>query len=70
MDREERIRRSAHEIRERERRPEGREQEHWDQEHWDQAVQVIESEGSQAERGLVAPAVGTASDPDTNKSGG
>ncbi|AEH90845.1 MULTISPECIES: DUF2934 domain-containing protein [Mesorhizobium] len=65
MDREERIRRSAHEIRERERRPEGREQE-----HWDQAVQVIESEGSQAERGLVAPAVGTASDPDTNKSGG
>lgn len=31
MDREERIRRRAHEIWEREGRPEGREREHWDQ---------------------------------------
>ncbi|TIY01229.1 MAG: DUF2934 domain-containing protein [Mesorhizobium sp.] len=46
MDREERIRRRAHEIWEREGRPEGRERE-----HWDQAVQEIEAEDSEAERG-------------------
>ncbi|PBC02781.1 DUF2934 domain-containing protein [Mesorhizobium sp. WSM3860] len=67
MDREERIRRRAHEIWERAGRPEGRQQE-----HWDQAVQEIESEGSEAERGPVAPdpIVGAASDPNTNKPGG
>jgi hypothetical protein len=67
MDREERIRQRAHEIWEREGRPEGREQE-----HWDQAVQEIESESSEAERGPVAPdpAVGVGSDPAANRPGG
>ncbi|AZO12071.1 MULTISPECIES: DUF2934 domain-containing protein [unclassified Mesorhizobium] len=67
MDREERIRRRAHEIWEREGRPEGRQQE-----HWDQAVQEIEAEGSEAERGPVAPdpTVGAGSDPNTNRPGG
>ncbi|MER8827705.1 DUF2934 domain-containing protein [Mesorhizobium sp. M0938] len=60
MDREERIRRRAHEIWEREGRPEGRERE-----HWDRAVQEIEAEGSEAERGPVVPdpTVGAGSDP-------
>ncbi|RWP80049.1 MAG: DUF2934 domain-containing protein [Mesorhizobium sp.] len=59
---EERIRRRAHEIWEREGRPQGRERE-----HWDQAVQEIEAEGSEAERGPVVPdpTVGAASEPDT-----
>lgn len=67
MDREEQIKRRAHQIWEREGRPKGRQQE-----HWDQAVQEIASEGSEAERGPVAPdpAVGVASDPNTNKPGG
>ncbi|MGX8012792.1 DUF2934 domain-containing protein [Mesorhizobium sp. ORM8.1] len=66
MDREERIKRRAHELWERERRPEGRQQE-----HWDQAVQEVESEGSEAERGPVArdPTVGAGSDPAINKQG-
>ncbi|TPI10967.1 DUF2934 domain-containing protein [Mesorhizobium sp. B4-1-3] len=66
MDREERIRQRAHEIWEREGRPEGRQQE-----HWDQAVQEIESEGSEAERGPVTPdpAVGVGSDPAANRAG-
>ncbi|RWC55127.1 DUF2934 domain-containing protein [Mesorhizobium sp.] len=53
--REERIKRRAYEIWEREGRPTGREQE-----HWDQAVQEIEAEGSEAERGPVVsdPTVG------------
>jgi hypothetical protein len=42
--REERIKRRAYEIWEREGRPTGREQE-----HWDQAVQEIEGEGSRPE---------------------
>jgi hypothetical protein len=67
MDREERIKRRAHELWEHEGRPEGRQQE-----HWDQAVQEVESEGSEAERGPVAPdqAVGAGSDLTTNKPGG
>ncbi|WP_214475574.1 DUF2934 domain-containing protein [Mesorhizobium sp. dw_380] len=48
--REERIKRRAYEIWEREGRPTGREQE-----HWDQAVQEIEAEGSENERGPVVP---------------
>ncbi|MDX8515378.1 DUF2934 domain-containing protein [Mesorhizobium captivum] len=66
MDREERIKRRAYEIWEREGRPKGREQE-----HWDQAVQEIEAEGSESERGPVAPGptAGTAPEPDTNKPG-
>ncbi|TIV00661.1 MAG: DUF2934 domain-containing protein [Mesorhizobium sp.] len=61
MDREERIRRRAHEIWEREGRPEGRERE-----HWDQAMQEIEAEDSEAERGPVVPdpTVGANSEPD------
>ena len=67
MDREERIRQRAHEIWEREGRPKGREQE-----HWNQAVQEIESESSEAERGPIAPdpAVGISSDPAGNRPGG
>lgn len=62
MDREARIMRRAHEIWEREGRPEGRERE-----RWDQAVQEIEAEGSEAERGPVVPdpTVGADSEPDT-----
>ncbi|MCA0048141.1 DUF2934 domain-containing protein [Mesorhizobium sp. B283B1A] len=49
MDRrEERIKRRAYEIWEREGRPTGREQE-----HWDQAVQEIEAEDPETERGPV-----------------
>ncbi|MER9328467.1 DUF2934 domain-containing protein [Mesorhizobium sp. M0152] len=48
--REERIKRRAYEIWERQGRPAGREQE-----NWDQAVQEIEAEGSEAERGPVVP---------------
>ncbi|MER9301838.1 DUF2934 domain-containing protein [Mesorhizobium sp. M0496] len=48
--REERIKRRAYEIWEREGRPTGREQE-----HWDQAVQEIEGEGPEAERGPIVP---------------
>lgn len=44
--REERIKRRAYEIWEREGRPTGREQE-----HWDQAVQEIEGEGPEAQGG-------------------
>ncbi|MCA0030238.1 MULTISPECIES: DUF2934 domain-containing protein [unclassified Mesorhizobium] len=53
--REERIKRRAYEIWEREGRPAGREQE-----HWDQAVQEIEAEGPETERGPVVsdPTVG------------
>ncbi|UCI28178.1 DUF2934 domain-containing protein [Mesorhizobium sp. B2-8-5] len=67
MDGEERIRQRAHEIWEREGRPEGRQQE-----HWDQAVQEIEPEGSEVERGPVAPdpVVGVGSDPAANRPGG
>ncbi|TGQ49528.1 DUF2934 domain-containing protein, partial [Mesorhizobium sp. M1C.F.Ca.ET.212.01.1.1] len=56
-----------HEIWEREGRAEGRQQE-----HWDQAVQEIESEGSEAERGPVAPdpAISVGSDPAANRPGG
>jgi hypothetical protein len=63
ISREDRIKQRAHEIWEREGRPEGRQQE-----HWDQAVQEIESEGSETERGPVTPdpAVGVGSDPVTN----
>ena len=53
--REERIKRRAYEIWEREGRPTGREQE-----HWDQAVQEIEAEGPEAEREAV-PVVGVGS---------
>lgn len=64
MDREERIRRRAHEIWEREGRPHGREQE-----HWDQAVQEIEAEGSETERGPVEPdpVVDVGSEPRTDR---
>lgn len=48
--REEKIKRRAHEIWEQEGRPGGREQE-----HWDRAVQEIEAEGSETERGPVLP---------------
>lgn len=48
--REQRIKRRAYEIWEREGRPVGREQE-----HWDQVVQEIEAEGSETERGAVVP---------------
>jgi hypothetical protein len=67
MDREERIRRRAHEIWEREGYPEGRQQE-----HWHQAVQEVESESSEAERGPVVPdpTVGFGSAPTTNRPGG
>jgi hypothetical protein len=60
MDREDRIRRRAYEIWEREGRPHGREQE-----HWDRAVQEIEAEEPEASRGPVAPdpAVDERSDP-------
>ncbi|TIN26664.1 MAG: DUF2934 domain-containing protein [Mesorhizobium sp.] len=54
--REERIKRRAYEIWEREGRPTGREQE-----HWDQAVQEIEAEGPETERGAGDPAVGVGS---------
>ncbi|MGX9179683.1 DUF2934 domain-containing protein [Mesorhizobium sp. BHbdii] len=62
MDREARIRRRAHEIWEREGRPEGRQRE-----RWDQAVQEIEAEGSEAELGPVVPdpTVGADSQRDT-----
>jgi hypothetical protein len=61
MDRMERIRLRAHEIWEREGRPEGRERE-----HWDQAVQEVEAESSEDQRDPVVPdpAVGAGSDPD------
>ncbi|MEW6630025.1 MAG: DUF2934 domain-containing protein [Pseudomonadota bacterium] len=67
MDREERIKQRAHEIWEREGRPDGRQQE-----HWDQAVQEIETEGSEAERGPVTPdpLVSVGSDPASNRHGG
>ncbi|MBZ9920832.1 MULTISPECIES: DUF2934 domain-containing protein [unclassified Mesorhizobium] len=60
MDKEELIKRRAYEIWEREGRPPGREQE-----HWDQAVQEIEAEGSEAERGPVVPdpTIGSGSEP-------
>ncbi|TIS55073.1 DUF2934 domain-containing protein [Mesorhizobium sp.] len=61
MDRVERIRQRAYEIWEREGRPEGRARE-----HWDQAVQEIEAEASEDDRGPVAPdpTVGAGSDAD------
>ncbi|MGN6551425.1 MAG: DUF2934 domain-containing protein [Pararhizobium sp.] len=64
MDREERIRRRAHEIWEREGRPEGREQE-----HWDKAVQDVEAEESEASRGPTHsdPVVGGEDAPPTGK---
>ncbi|MBZ9811404.1 MULTISPECIES: DUF2934 domain-containing protein [unclassified Mesorhizobium] len=60
MDKEELIKRRAYEIWEREGHPQGREQE-----HWDQAVQEIEAEGSEAERGPVVPdpTIGRGSEP-------
>lgn len=56
----ERIRERAHQIWEREGRPEGRAQE-----HWDKAVQDIEAEGSEPSRGPTRPdpAVGNESAP-------
>ncbi|AZO41512.1 DUF2934 domain-containing protein [Mesorhizobium sp. M7D.F.Ca.US.005.01.1.1] len=54
--REERIKRRAYEIWEREGRPAGREEE-----HWDQAVQEIEAEGPEAEREVADPMVGVGS---------
>ncbi|MGO4637129.1 DUF2934 domain-containing protein [Mesorhizobium sp. 2RAF45] len=54
--RDERIKRRAYEIWEREGRPAGR-----DQEHWDQAVQEIEAEGPETERREAAPVVGVGS---------
>jgi hypothetical protein len=58
--REEIIRKRAHELWEREGRPDGREQE-----HWDQAVQEIEARGAEDSRGPVQPdpAVGSESAP-------
>lgn len=50
MDKEDRIRRRAYEIWEREGRPHGREQE-----HWDRAVQEIEAEEPEASRRPDAP---------------
>jgi hypothetical protein len=49
-NRTERIRQRAHEIWEREGRPEGRAQE-----HWYKAVQDVEAEGSEASRGPARP---------------
>jgi hypothetical protein len=52
----------AHEIWEQEDRPAGREQE-----HWDQAVQEIEAEGSETERGPVLPDPTVAADSNSLK---
>ncbi|WP_245482810.1 DUF2934 domain-containing protein, partial [Mesorhizobium sp. M7A.F.Ca.ET.027.03.2.1] len=60
--REEKIKRRAHEIWEQEGRPAGREQE-----HWDQAVQEIEAEGSETERGPVLPDPTVAADSNSLK---
>ncbi|TPM34654.1 DUF2934 domain-containing protein [Mesorhizobium sp. B2-3-4] len=54
--REERIKRRAYEISEREGRPAGH-----DQEHWDQAVQEIEAEGPETERREAGSVVGVGS---------
>ncbi|WP_245461859.1 DUF2934 domain-containing protein, partial [Mesorhizobium sp. M7A.F.Ca.US.003.02.1.1] len=60
--REEKIKRRAHEIWEQEGRPVGREQE-----HWDRAVQEIEAEGSETERGPVLPDPTVAADSNSSK---
>ncbi|WP_245455952.1 DUF2934 domain-containing protein [Mesorhizobium sp. M7A.F.Ca.US.008.03.1.1] len=60
--REEKIKRRAHEIWEQEGRPAGREQE-----HWDRAVQEIEAEGSETERGPVLPDPTVAADSNSLK---
>lgn len=64
MDKEERIRQRAHDIWEREGRPQGREQE-----HWDKAVQDVEAEGSEASRGPTHsdPVVGAGDAPPTDR---
>jgi hypothetical protein len=63
MDRIERIRARAHEIWEREGRPVGRERE-----HWDRAVQEIEAESPEDERGPVVPDPAVGTTPDTPNS--